>query len=336
MNPLESIRNRAKANLQRIVLPEGTELRTLTAANQVLEEKIAKIVLLGNREEILKIAEEHQLSYIKTDAEIINPAESDKFETYAQLLAELRKKKGMTIEQAREITKDPLYFGCLMMKSGDVDGQLAGAENTTGNVLKPALQIVKTKPGIRCVSSALMLITTQHQYGEDGIVMVGDVAVMPLPTAEELATIAVSTGETMRAIGGIEPRIAMLSFSTKGSAKHENVDKVVRATKLAQEMAPDMAIDGELQTDAALVPSIGTFKAPGSKVAGHANTLIFPSIEIGNIAYKMVERLGGAIAVGPVLQGMALPINDLSRGCSVADIYNMIAITANQAIAAKK
>lgn len=334
MKLLEQIRERAKANLQRIVLPEGTEIRTLTAANQIIEEKIADIILLGNPDEVLKVASDNQLDFIK-DAKIIDPVNSDKFEAYASMLAELRKKKGMTMEEARKVAANPLYYGCLMMKSGDADGQLAGAQNTTGDVLRPALQIVKTKPGISCVSGALMLMSDYKEYGEDGLVMVGDVAVMPLPTAQELAQIAVSTGETMRALGGVEPKVAMLSFSTKGSAKHDSVDKVVEATKLAQEMAPNMCIDGELQADAALVPTVGEFKAKGSNVAGHANTLIFPSIEIGNIAYKMVQRLGGAEAIGPVLQGMAMPINDLSRGCSVSDIYNMIAITANQAIAEK-
>lgn len=334
MKLLEQIRERAKANLQRIVLPEGTEIRTLTAANQIIEEKIADIILLGNPSEVLDVASDNHLDFIK-EATIIDPANSEKFEAYASMLAELRKKKGMTIEEARKIAANPLYYGCLMMKSGDADGQLAGAENTTGDVLRPALQIVKTKPGISCVSGALMLMSDYKEYGEDGLVMVGDVAVMPLPTAQELAQIAVSTGETMRALGGVEPKVAMLSFSTKGSAKHDSVDKVVEATKLAQSMAPNMCIDGELQADAALVPTVGEFKAKGSNVAGHANTLIFPSIEIGNIAYKMVQRLGGAEAIGPVLQGMAMPINDLSRGCSVSDIYNMIAITANQAIAEK-
>lgn len=252
------------------------------------------------------------------------------------MLCEIRKKKGMTMEEATRLAKDPLYLGCLMIKAGDADGELAGARNATGDVLRPALQIVRTKPGMTCVSGALMLFSKAKEFGEDGMIMVADVAVMPNPTAAELAQIAVATGHTMRAIAGKEPRIAMLSFSTKGSAKHELVDKVTEATRLAKEMEPEMMIDGELQADAALVPSVGEFKAPGSKVAGHANTLVFPSLEVGNIGYKMVQRLGGAEAIGPVLQGMAAPINDLSRGCSVSDIEMMIAITCNQAIAAKK
>lgn len=335
MKLLEEIKQRAQANLQRIVLPEGTELRTLEAANSALRDRVAKIILIGNPDEIRRIAEEKGFDHIK-EATIVDPENNPNLERYAALLAELRKSKGMTIEEATKLAKDPLYLGCLMIKSGDADGQLAGAQNTTGNVLRPALQIVKTKPGMSCVSGALMLFSNAKEFGEDGMLMVADVAVMPNPTAEELAQIAVATGETMRAVAGKEPRIAMLSFSTKGSAKHELVDKVTTATRLAQEMAPDMMIDGELQADAAMVPSVGEFKAPGSKVAGHANTLVFPSLEVGNIGYKMVQRLGGAEAIGPVLQGMAAPINDLSRGCSVSDIEQMIAITCNQAIAAKK
>lgn len=335
MKLLEEIKKRAQANIQRIVLPEGTELRTLEAANSVIRDKVAKIILIGNPAEIHRLAEEKGFTYIK-EAEIVDPENNPNLEKYAALLAELRKSKGMTIEEATKLAKNPLYLGCLMIKSGDADGQLAGAKNTTGDVLRPALQIVRTKPGMSCVSGALMLFSKAKEFGEDGMMMVADVAVMPNPTAEELAQIAVATGETMRAVAGKEPRIAMLSFSTKGSAKHELVDKVTTATRLAQEMAPDMMIDGELQADAAMVPSVGEMKAPGSKVAGHANTLVFPSLEVGNIGYKMVQRLGGAEAIGPVLQGMAAPINDLSRGCSVSDIEQMIAITCNQAIAAKK
>lgn len=335
MKLLQEIKQRAQGNPQRIVLPEGTEPRTLEAANSVLRDKVAKIILIGNPAEINRMAEEKGFSYIK-EATIVDPDNNPNLEKYAAMLAEIRKSKGMTIEEATKLAKDPLYLGCLMIKAGDADGELAGAQNTTGNVLRPALQIVKTMTGMSCVSGALMLFSKAKEFGEDGMLMVADVAVMPNPTAEELAQIAVASGHTMRALAGKEPRIAMLSFSTKGSAKHELVDKVVAATKLAQEMAPDMMIDGELQADAAMVPSVGEFKAPGSKVAGHANTLVFPSLEVGNIGYKMVQRLGGAEAIGPVLQGMAAPINDLSRGCSVSDIEQMIAITCNQAIAAKK
>lgn len=335
MKLLQEIKERAQSNPQRIVLPEGDEPRTLEAANTVIKDKVANIILLGNPEKILALAAEKGFEYIK-QATIIDPDNNPELEKYAEMLCEIRKKKGMTMEEATRLAKDPLYLGCLMIKAGAADGELAGARNATGDVLRPALQIVRTKPGMTCVSGALMLFSKAKEFGEDGMIMVADVAVMPNPTATELAQIAVATGHTMRAIPGKEPRIAMLSFSTKGSAKHELVDKVTEATRLAKEMEPDMMIDGELQADAALVPSVGEFKAPGSKVAGHANTLVFPSLEVGNIGYKMVQRLGGAEAIGPVLQGMAAPINDLSRGCSVSDIEMMIAITCNQAIAAKK
>jgi phosphate acetyltransferase len=268
-------------------------------------------------------------------ATIINPENHEKKQQYANLLLQLRQKKGMTPEKAAELVEDPLYLGCLIIKAGDADGEIAGAQNFTGDVLRPALQIIKTVPGISSVSGAYLMFTKTPQYGENGLIIFADCAVIPNPTARELAQIAVSSGATARAIAGIEPRIAMLSFSTKGSAHHEMADKVIEATRLAKEMAPDMTIDGELQADAALVTAVGAKKAPGSTVAGKANVLIFPSLEVGNIAYKLVERLGGAEAIGPVLQGMAMPVNDLSRGCSTEDIYKMAAITANQAIALK-
>ena len=242
----------------------------------------------------------------------------------------------ITIEQASKLAEDPLYIACLMIKNGDADGEIAGAQNTTGDVLRPALQIIKTAPGLSVVSGAFLMFTTQKQYGKDGLLVVADCAVTPDPTASQLAEIAVSTGRTARALVGEEPQVAILSFSTKGSAKHPMVDKVIEATQLAQKLDPSMNIDGELQADAALVPSVGKQKAPDSKVAGQANVLVCPSLEVGNIAYKLVQRLGNAEAVGPILQGMAAPVNDLSRGCSVSDIYNMVAIAANQAIAAKK
>ena len=325
----------AKSNPQRIVLPEGDEPRTLKAADRIIGDGIAKIILLGQSDKILALAKENGLKNIER-ATIIDPRKSADAERYTDLLFELRKNKGLTREQAVELVKDPLYFGCLMIKSGDADGELAGARNTTGNVLRPALQIIKTQPGISVISGAMLMFCKEKAYGEDGFLLVADVAVMPNPTAQELAQIAVCTGRTMKNMIGIEPKVAMLSFSTKGSAQHEFVDRVVEATGMAQQMAPELKIDGELQADAALVPSVGKFKAPGSPVAGEANVLVFPALEIGNIAYKMVERLGGAVSVGPVLQGMAAPINDLSRGCSVDDIYYMTAITANQAITAKK
>ena len=336
MDIISQLVDNAKRNKQRIVLPEGTEERTLKAADRVLADDMADIVLIGNPAEIAALAEKWGLTNIDK-ATIIDPLNNPKAEVYATLLAELRKKKGLTIEQARELVKDPLYLGCLIIKSGEADGQLAGARNTTGDVLRPALQIIKTAPGITCVSGAMLLITQTPEYGEDGVLVMGDIAVTPVPDENQLAQIAVCTAETARAVAGFaEPRVAMLSFSTKGSAKHELVDKVVAAMNKAKEMQPDLCIDGELQADAALVPSVGESKAPGSHIAGKANVLVVPNLEVGNIAYKLVQRLGRAQAIGPLLQGIANPVNDLSRGCSVDDVYKMIAITANQAIAAKK
>ena len=242
----------------------------------------------------------------------------------------------MTIEEARKLVRNPLYLGCLIIKAGDADGQLAGARNTTGDVLRPALQIIKTEPEITCVSGAMLMLTHAPECGDNGVIVMGDVAVTPVPDAGQLAQIAVCTARTAKAVAGIDPRVAMLSFSTKGSAKHEVVDKVVEALKLARELDPEMKIDGEMQADAALVPRVGQSKAPGSEIAGRANVLVVPCLEVGNISYKLVERLGHATAIGPILQGIARPVNDLSRGCSVDDVYKMIAITANQAIAAKE
>ena len=334
MDLISEIVARAKANRQRIVLPEGTEERTLKAADQVMADGVADLILIGNPAEIKDLAAQWSLKHID-QATIVDPENQPKKEEYAELLFELRKKKGMTMEDARKLVLDPLYLGCLMVKNNDADGQLAGARNTTGNVLRPALQIIKTVPGISCVSGAMLLISKNTQYGKNGVLVMGDVAVTPVPDAQQLAEIAVSTARTATAVAGIdEPRVAMLSFSTKGSAKHENVDKVVEAFKIAQQLDPALKIDGELQADAALVPSIGASKAPGSEIAGHANVLVVPNLEVGNIGYKIAQRLGNVDAIGPILQGIARPVNDLSRGCSVDDVYKMIAITANQAIAA--
>ena len=335
MSLMNQIVERAKANKQRIVLPEGTEERTLKAANQLLADEVADLILIGNPDEIMGLAKEWGLEHIGK-ATIIDPENHPKKEEYAELLCELRKKKGMTMEEANKLVVNPLYLGCLIIKAGDADGQLAGAKNTTGDVLRPALQIIKTTPGITCVSGGMLLLTQAPECGENGVLFVGDVAVTPVPDANQLAQIAVCTAQTAQAVAGLDPRVAMLSFSTKGSAKHEVVDKVTEALAIAKQMAPELKIEGELQADAALVPRIGQSKAPGSEIAGYANVLVFPSLEVGNISYKMVERLGHATAIGPVLQGIARPVNDLSRGCSIDDIYNMVAITANQAIAAKK
>ena len=335
MNLLEHIVARAKSDKQRIVLPEATEERTLRAADRVLADDIANLILIGNPDEINALAAKWDLHNIGK-ATIVDPENNPKSEEYAALLAELRKKKGMTIEQARELVKNPLYLGCMIIKTEGADGQISGALSTTGDTLRPALQIIKCAPGVSCVSGAMLLLTHEHQYGDDGIIVMGDVAVTPVPTAEQLAQIAVCTAQTARSVAGIQdPRVAMLSFSTKGSAKHEVVDKVVEATRLAHELAPELKLDGELQADSALVPAVGEKKAPGSPIAGHANVLVVPSLEVGNISYKLVQRLGDALAIGPILQGIARPVNDLSRGCSVDDIYYMVAITACQAMDAK-
>lgn len=334
MQLLEKIVANAKAAKRRIVLPEGLEERTLRAADRILAEGVADLILIGNPDEIKAKAKELGLTHIATGATLVCPKGNPDKEKYANILYELRKKKGMTLEEATALAENPLYLACLMIKAGDADGEVAGAQNTTGNVLRPALQIIKTAPGIKVVSGAFILLTKASQYGADGTLVFGDCAVMPAPTAEELAQIAVSSAETAKTLVGIEPKVAMLSFSTKGSAKHENVDKVTEATRLAQELAPELAIDGELQADAALDLKTGSSKAPGSKVVGHANVLIFPDLQSGNIGYKLVQRLGGAEAIGPILQGIAMPVNDLSRGCSVEDVYHMVAITSNQATAA--
>lgn len=326
--------DRAKGNLQRIVLPEGTEDRTLQAADSIIAQGLAKIILIGDKHQLSLKANQFGLKHIDK-AQIIDPNTATSISTYADLLYNLRKSKGMTPEEALMLAKNPLYLACLLIKNGDADGEVAGAQNSTGNVLRPAFQIIKTMPGISVVSGAFLMFTQTPEFGENGLLVFADCAVHPNPTAQELAQIAVSTAKTTRGIVGFEPRIAMLSFSTKGSANHEMVDKVIKATSLAKEMMPELQIDGELQADAALIPEIGMSKAPGSAIAGNANVLVFPDLQSGNIAYKLVQRLAKAEAVGPILQGMAAPINDLSRGCSVDDIVKLVAITANQAIAQK-
>ena len=336
MNLIEEIINSAKANKQRIVLPEGDEPRTLKAADQVIADGIADITLIGPAQKIKDMAAEFGLKNIDK-AKIIDPKNNPDKEKYATMLYELRKAKGMTMEQAEALAENFMYLGILLVKAGEGDGLVSGARSTTGDMLRPALQIIKTVPGVSCVSGAfIMFLPEGSKYGQDGRMVFADCAVTPMPTAEQLAEIAICTADTAKAIGKIDPAVAILSFSTKGSAKHEVVDKVIEATKIAQERRPDLLLDGELQADAAIVPSVGSSKAPNSPVAGKANTLVFPCLEVGNIAYKLVQRLAGAEAVGPVLQGLAKPCNDLSRGCSIDDVYKLIAITANQAIAMKK
>jgi phosphate acetyltransferase len=335
MELLDRIKQNARKHNMRIVLPEGYEERTIKAADIALQEELARIILIGDPLEISSHASKLGLKNI-SKAIIVNPKSHDRKDHYIDMMVELRKSKGMTREEASKLIEDPLYLGVLMIKNGDADGEVSGADHATGDVLRPAFHYVKTAPGISVVSGAFIMILPEKNFGENGIIIFADGAVHPNPNENELAEIAIASAHTARAIAGFEPRIAMLSFSTKGSAKHEMVDKVVNATRIAKEMAPDLQIDGELQADAALIEAIGKSKAPGSPIAGKANVLIFPDLNSGNIAYKLVQRLAHAEAIGPVLQGMAAPINDLSRGCSVNDIVSMIAITSNQAAGLKK
>ena len=333
MSVLVSIKEKAKADVKHILLPEGSEERTVQAARIITDEKIAKVTLLGDEEEIKKVAEKFNVCLCGID--IINPLTDPDFEHYANGFYELRKAKGMTPEKARETIKNTLFYACMMIKEGKADGMVSGAINTTGNTLRPGLQIIKMAKGINTISSCFIMEIPNKEYGDNGLMLFGDCAININPNPDELASIAIATANTAKTLLGMDPKVAMLSFSTKGSAKHENVDKVTAALAKVKELAPDLDVDGELQADAAMVPKVAALKAPGSKVAGHANVLIFPDLQAGNIGYKLVQRLAGAEAVGPVSQGFAKPINDLSRGCSIADIVSVVAITAVQAQAIK-
>lgn len=326
MSVLEAIQERAKGLGKTIVLPEGTEKRVVDAAVKITKEGIAKVVLLGDADEIKKVADGQDLSGI----DIIDPVDSPKVDEYTKELVEIRKSKGMTEEQVRELLKHPLYYGVMMVKMGDADGMTAGSVYSTSDVLRPALQIIKAAPGVPIVSSCFVMDVPNRQYGENGAFIFADCGLNPNPNSDQLAAIAVTSAFTGKALVGMEPKVALLSFSTKGSAKHELIDKVTDALKAAKEMAPELLIDGELQLDAAIVPGVAETKCPDSPIKGQANVLVFPDLQAGNIAYKIVQRLANAEAIGPICQGLAKPINDLSRGCSVEDIVNCVAITAVQ------
>ena len=329
MGMIEQVKVKARQCVKTIVLPEGDEPRTVQAAVKIVQEKIARPILLGDPAHVKAVAAEKGVDV--SNIEIVNPLTSPKAAEYTNALYELRKAKGVTEEQAKQLVADPMYYGIMMVKLGDADGLVSGAVHTTGDMLRPALQIIKTKPGIKVVSSSFLLDCPNKSLGHNGLLVYSDCVVVPCPTAEELASIAVSAAETAHVLCGIEePKVALLSFSTKGSAKHELVTKVQEATRLAHEMAPDLALDGEMQFDAAIIPEIGASKAKGSPVAGHANVLIFPDLQAGNIGYKITQRIGGAEAFA-VLQGLAKPCNDRSRGCSVDDIVATVALTAVQA-----
>lgn len=329
MDLMNSFYERAKTLNKTILFPEGTEPRTIKAVSEIAQKKIAKPVLLGDETAIRTKASSEGVTL--DGVEIINPVKDSRYEEYSNKFFEMRKAKGMTIEKARETMKDPIYFATMMIQSNAADGLVSGAEHSTADTIRPALQIIKTKPGISVVSGCFIMYVPNSTFGDNGLFVFADCAVNPDPTSEQLAEIAISSAETAKALCSMEPRVAMLSFSTKKSADHPNVDKVIKAFEIAKEKAPSLEIDGELQADAALVESVGQKKSPGSKVAGKANVLIFPDLQSGNIGYKLVERLAKAHAIGPFLQGLNKPVNDLSRGCSVQDIIDVTAVTAIQA-----
>lgn len=329
MSFIETIKEKAKKNIKTIVLPEGSDIRTLKAASIVLHEEYANLIILGDKNKIAEMASENNLDISK--ATIINPKESEKYETYVQKFYELRKEKGMTIEKAKELIKDETYFGMMMVKNGDSDGLVSGACHSTSDTLRPALQILKTAPGTKLVSAFFVMVVPNCEYGENGIFVFSDSGLNEYPDADALSEIAISSANSFKQLVGAEPKVAMLSYSTYGSAHSPLTDKVVEATAILKEKAPDLICDGELQLDAAIIPEIVASKAPGSPVQGKANTLIFPDLDAGNIGYKLVQRLAKAEAYGPLCQGIAKPVNDLSRGCSAEDIAGVIAITAVQA-----
>ena len=329
MSFIETIKEKAKQQLKTIVLPEGSDIRTIKAASMVLQQGYANLIILGDKNKIEEMARSNNLDISK--ATIINPTESDKYETYVQNFYELRKAKGMTIEKARETLKDETYFGMMMVKNGDSDGLVSGACHSTSDTLRPALQILKTKPGTKLVSAFFVMVVPNCEYGENGIFVFSDSGLNEYPDADALSEIAISSAKSFKQLVGAEPKVAMLSYSTYGSAHSPLTDKVVEASKILKEKAPDLICDGELQLDAAIIPEIAASKAPGSPVQGKANTLIFPDLDAGNIGYKLVQRLAKAEAYGPLCQGIAKPVNDLSRGCSAEDIAGVIAITAVQA-----
>ena len=330
MKFIEKIKQRAKADKKTIVLPETADMRTLIAAHKILQEDIANIILIGDKADILKRAKENNLDISKS--KFVDPYDCNKLNDYVSLLVEIRKKKGITPEEAKELLlTNLLYFGCIMVKAGDADGMVAGAVNSSANVLRAALQILKTAPDTKLVSAFFLVVVPNCDMGADGTFIFSDAGLNQFPNAQELAAIAESSAKSFELLVEKEPVVAMLSHSTKGSAKHPNVDKVVEATKIVNAECPDLKCDGELQSDAAIVPEVAASKAPGSTVAGKANVLIFPDLDAGNIGYKLVQRLAKADAYGPITQGIAKPVNDLSRGCSADDIVGVVAITAVQA-----